>query len=121
MELRIDPAAEQAILSALRAGDIRQAARLMVQYHGVAVYESCCSMVGDVEEAEDLTQSVFARAFALLAGFRGELNSRQWLLEVGRRRCEEYLEASPRRAGSTEATGIGESLRRRLEVLASAV
>jgi len=120
MELRIDQAAEQGILTALRAGQVRQAARLMVQYHGVAVFDVCVETVGDPEAAEDLTQATFARAFALLHGFRGELTSREWLLGIALQSCEAASAGTDSDRRATDRT-ISDSLRRRLEVLASAV
>jgi DNA-directed RNA polymerase specialized sigma24 family protein len=122
MELTIDKAAEQTILSALREGDVRRAARLMVRSHGLAVFERCFAIVGDTSTAEDLTQASFARAFALLAGFRGDLNSREWLLGIAERCTEEHGPRAARAAESPpERPGIRESLIRRLEVLAAAL
>jgi len=129
MELRIDSAADQNILSALREGDRRQAARLMVLYYGVAVYEQCLALVQDQEAAEDLTQDAFTRAFADLSRFLGERSPRDWLLEVARACSSERLGSrQPDGDQDTSTTGqegerlsISESLRRRLEVLASAV
>jgi DNA-directed RNA polymerase specialized sigma24 family protein len=127
MELRIDSAADQNILSALREGDRRQAARLMVLYHGVAVYEQCLALVQEQEAAEDLTQATFKRAFADLSQLLGESSPRDWLLEVARTCSNEHLGARQpdgqpsRTAQEGERLSISESLRRRLEVLASAV
>jgi DNA-directed RNA polymerase specialized sigma24 family protein len=119
MELRIDAADEQTILSALREGDLRRAARLMVRSHGLAVFERCFQVVGDAATAEDLTQASFARAFALLGGFRGELSSRQWLLGIAERCAREHDTRSA--APDKPPERVSESLLRRLEVLAAAL
>jgi RNA polymerase sigma-70 factor (ECF subfamily) len=129
MELRIDSAADQNILSALREGDRRQAARLMVLYYSVAVYERCLALVQEQEVAEDLTQAAFTRAFADLSQFLGERSPRDWLLEVARTCSNERPgsrqpdgDLDPSTTGQEgERLSISESLRRRLEVLASAV
>jgi len=122
MELRIDPASDQAILSALRSGQVREAARLMVQSHGVAVFQVCHAMTGELELAEDLTQASFARAFALLRGFGGEMTIRQWLEGIARRCCAEQApDAPPGEVASDGTLVVSESLRRRLEVLAAAM
>jgi DNA-directed RNA polymerase specialized sigma24 family protein len=121
MELRIDPASDQAILSALRSGQVREAARLMVQTHGVAVFQVCLAMTGELELAEDLTQASFARAFALLRGFGGEMTIRQWLEGIARRCCAEQSPDAPGEVAPDGALVVSESLRRRLEVLAAAM
>jgi DNA-directed RNA polymerase specialized sigma24 family protein len=132
MELRIDSAADQNILSALRDGDRRWAATLMVRYYGVAVYEECLAQVPDLEAAEDLTQAAFTRAFAALRAFRGECSARDWLVDIARACAKEHAEraggssAAPAGAPRREDEGkdklaISDSLRRRLEILASAV
>ena len=126
MELRIDSATDQVILAALVERDGRRAARLMVNYYGLAVFEECCRRVGRRELAEDLTQVAFARAFAALAEFGGRRSAREWLVAVAHECCAEYLRAHPEAGGSTgiegeERAAIGESIRRRLEVLAAAV
>lgn len=119
MELRIDPAADQAILTALRSGDHRQAARLMVKHHGFAVFHICRAATGSEEAAEDLTQASFARAFALLPGLSGDLTTREWLEGIARQCCAGRETPDP--TGGSRTSGISESLRRRLEVLAAAL
>ena len=49
-------------------------------------------MVRDSRLAEDLSQDVFARAFAALDGFRGEASPRTWLLKIARNRCLDHLD-----------------------------
>lgn len=119
MEIKIDPVAEQTVLSALRDGDVRRAAHLMVRYHGVSVFGTCRDLVQDHDLAEDLTQAVFARAFALLTGFRGELSSREWLIGIARQSAADHGSGGQRLGG--ESRGISDSLRRRLDVLAAAL
>lgn len=125
MELQIDSAADQNILRALREKEARQAARLMVDYYGVAVFAECRRIVGDEEAAEDLTQETFSRVFGALPAPAGRDSVREWLLAAARATCAGH--DAPReapvdvgRSGGGRVT-ISESLRRRLEMLAAAL
>lgn len=132
MEIRIDSPSDQAILSALREGKLRQAAGLLVRYHGNTIYNVCRTLVTDPELAEDLTQESFRRAFAGLSGIQGSASPRSWLVGIAQSCCAEALQAvsSPEAAELPEIEPAGldsgvwrisESLQRRLEVLAAAL
>jgi RNA polymerase sigma factor (sigma-70 family) len=135
MKLRIDSATDQAILTALREKDLRKAAQLMVRYYGTAVYNLCSAQVEDREQAEDLTQEAFTRAFGSIGSFHGGTSARSWLITTARKCCLEHLAKQEVAddsqqdllttvqldAGITERLKISESLHRRLEVLASSL
>jgi DNA-directed RNA polymerase specialized sigma24 family protein len=132
MEIQIDSAADQSILSALREGKHRQAASLLVRYYGNTVFCLCRTMVPQVDEAEDLTQESFRSAFSALGGIQGHPSPRAWLMKVAQRCCADHLKQyvgvqeelpSLDREVPAEAANwrISESLQRRLEVLASAL
>jgi RNA polymerase sigma-70 factor (ECF subfamily) len=131
MEIQIDSAADQLILTALREGRQRQAANLMVRYYGSTVYNVCRSLVSEVEAAEDLTQEAFRRAFSDLAGIQGAPSPRGWLVSVAQRCCADHLRdlaevemPEPDPAARLDDGGgwrVSESLHRRLEVLAAAL
>jgi RNA polymerase sigma-70 factor, ECF subfamily len=135
MKLRIDSAADQAILTALREKDRRQAAQLLVRYYGNAVFNLCSAQVEGREQAEDLTHEAFSRGFASLTSFHGETSARSWLITIARTCCLEHLasqEVSEETqqdllrtvqldSGIGERLKISESLHRRLEVLATSL
>ena len=133
MQIQIDSASDQAILSALREGKVRHAAGLLVSYHGNTIYNVCRSLVADPELAEDLTQESFRRAFSRLEGIQGTSSPRSWLVGIAQQCCAEAVErvsapesaelpdVDPLAAADTGSWRISESLQRRLEVLASAL
>jgi DNA-directed RNA polymerase specialized sigma24 family protein len=133
MQLEIDNASDQTILSALREGKPRQAAGLLISYHGNTVFNVCRSMVVDPELAEDLTQETFRRAFGGLLGIQGSSSPRAWLVGLAQQCCSEAAGTASRpdvadlppfdQMASADAPGwrISESLQRRLEVLASSL
>jgi len=80
----------------LEAGDLRAAGTWLVERFADQVLGLCRAMVRDPNMAEDLTQEVFGRAFAALAGFRGESSARTWLLAIARNRCIDHLRSTQR-------------------------
>ena len=80
----------------LEAGDLRAAGTWLVERFADQVLGLCRAMVRDPSVAEDLTQEVFGRAFAALAGFRGESSARTWLLAIARNRCIDHLRSARR-------------------------
>lgn len=74
----------------------------LVRMHAAAVYALCRAMVRDHVLAEDLAQDTFARAFAGIAGYRGEASPRTWLLAIARNRCLDYLANAKRAPWGTD-------------------
>ncbi len=103
--------ADRLLVERTRQGDLR-AFEELVDRHRAVVYRVAARVVGR-EEAEDVAQDAFLRAFHRLGGFRGDAAFRAWLLQithnaavdhaVRRRdvpdseRMDELAEASPER------------------------
>jgi RNA polymerase sigma-70 factor (ECF subfamily) len=77
-----EPALVQACL-AQRAG----AFDLIVERHRRAVYQLCYRFVGNHEDASDLSQDVFLRAYRGLRSFRGQSTLATWLYRIGVNVC----------------------------------
>jgi RNA polymerase sigma-70 factor (ECF subfamily) len=60
---------------------------VIVQRHRRAVYQLCYRFVSNHEDASDLTQEVFLRAFRALQGFRGQASFGTWLYRIGVNVC----------------------------------
>jgi RNA polymerase sigma-70 factor (ECF subfamily) len=72
---------ESRLLERCRAGDAR-ATEELVRLHGSAVHRFAHRLLGDPEEARDLTQEVFLRAFRRLGSFRADSSLRTWLFRI---------------------------------------
>jgi RNA polymerase sigma-70 factor (ECF subfamily) len=72
---------EEALLRALRQGSPEAFAALVAR-EGPAVYRYLRRMTGNHEDAADLTQEVFVRAYRGLARFEGRSGLRTWLLRI---------------------------------------
>ena len=88
-----DPAVEtyedqddSAIVRACLAGD-RSAFDVIVRRHQRQVYQLCYRFVGSHEDASDLAQDVFVRAYRGLRGFKGDAAFATWLYRIGVNVC----------------------------------
>jgi len=64
----------------------------------------CYRMLGSVDEAEDLVQETYLRAWRAYGGFEGRSSVRTWLYQIATNAC---LTATARRAGRPLPSGLG--------------
>jgi RNA polymerase sigma-70 factor (ECF subfamily) len=69
------------LVAAARAGD-REAFGVLVERHRRHVYQLCFRFVGNHEDANDLTQDVFIRAYRSLDRFKGDAALGTWLHRI---------------------------------------
>lgn len=65
----------------------RQAFDVVVERHRRQVYQLCYRYVGNHEDAADLAQDAFVRAFRGLRGFKGESSLATWLYRIAVNVC----------------------------------
>src|SRR5215469_13049191 len=87
---------DPALVEALRAGD-PQAPRLLIERYQGVVFGLCYRMMGHRQDAEDVAQEAFLRAFRAIAGFDAARSLRPWLLEIAANRCRTALARRARR------------------------
>jgi len=69
----------------------------LVERHRRELQVHCYRMVGSLEEAEDLTQETFLRAWRKRASFAGRSTIRAWLYRIATNACLDALARRPRR------------------------
>jgi len=74
------------LVDACRGGH-RPAFDVIVERHRRAVYQLCYRFVGNHEDASDLSQEVFLRAYRGLSSFRGGSSLGTWLHRIGVNAC----------------------------------
>jgi RNA polymerase sigma-70 factor (ECF subfamily) len=72
---------EPRLVGAARAGD-RDAFDRLVRAHFAGVYGTLFRLVGNHEDAEDLAQETFVRAYGGLGAYRGDCALRPWLTRI---------------------------------------
>ena len=82
----LDQADDRALVQAF-VGGRREAFDLIVVRHRRTVYQVCYRFVGSHEDASDLTQDVFVRAFRGLRNFKGDAALGTWLYRVAVNVC----------------------------------
>jgi RNA polymerase sigma-70 factor, ECF subfamily len=83
---RLREADDRALIAAFLAGE-RDAFEVIVERHRRQVYQLCYRFLGNHEDASDMTQDVFVRAFKGLRNFKGDSALGTWLYRVGVNAC----------------------------------
>jgi RNA polymerase sigma-70 factor, ECF subfamily len=76
---------------------------LIVERHRRAVYQLCYRFVGNHEDASDLSQDVFLRAYRGLRAFRGHSSVATWLYRIGVNVCLNRVSAKTTLGKLTES------------------
>jgi RNA polymerase sigma-70 factor (ECF subfamily) len=84
-----------ALALAARGGD-RAALTSFVRASQPDVWRLCAHLNGR-NDADDLTQEVFARALRSLPSYRGEATARTWLFSIAHRTCADQVRSAQRR------------------------
>ncbi len=92
----MDDARDEITALALRArrGDAAAAAAF-VRATQADVWRLCAAL-GSTQQADDLTQDTYARAFGSLHRFLGRSSARTWLLSIARRACADAVRSAVR-------------------------
>ncbi len=86
LDVPLDGLDERALVDACLAGR-RDAFDLIVERHRRPIYQLCYRFVANHEDASDLAQDVFVRAFRGLRNFRGQSSLGTWLYRIGVNVC----------------------------------
>jgi RNA polymerase sigma-70 factor (ECF subfamily) len=84
------------VVIAARAGDVAAFNRLD-ERHRRELRVHCYRMVGSIDEAEDLVQETFLRAWRHIGGFEGRSTLRAWLYRIATNACLDALDGRARR------------------------
>jgi RNA polymerase sigma-70 factor (ECF subfamily) len=80
------PAGERGLVEQCRRGDPQAFARL-VAVHERLVYNLAARMLGDLEEAKDLSQEVFLQVYKQLPRFEGRSSLKTWIYRIVVNQC----------------------------------
>ncbi|MBG0827526.1 RNA polymerase subunit sigma-70 [Planomonospora sp. ID67723] len=86
-------------------GDFSEA----VEQHRRELHVHCYRMLGSFDEAEDMVQETFLRAWRRRDSLQSEEGLRAWLYRIATNACLDFLRASPRRPEPREAPVVADS------------
>lgn len=87
---------DRRLVERARAGDA-MAFEALVRRYERWVFTLALRMVGDRQEAEDIAQEIFLKAYRGLEGFRGASRFSTWLYAIASHHCLNYLGSSDAR------------------------
>ncbi|WP_433169490.1 RNA polymerase subunit sigma-70 [Kribbella sp. CA-247076] len=85
------PHGTDAFLAAVRSGDSARFA-LITERHRRELQVHCYRMLANFEDAQDLTQETFLRAWNKRESFKGQAALRTWLYRIATNACLDFLE-----------------------------
>ena len=87
---------EQELTERLKQGD-EAAFRHVVQMWQDMIFNTVLGMVQNENDAEDITQEVFVKAFESIAGFKGESKLSTWLYRIAVTKSLDFLRSKKRK------------------------
>ena len=86
---------ENEIIRSVLKGNVNDFEKLVTAYEK-NVYNIALRMVGDPEDAADMTQETFIKAYRALSGFRGDSKFSSWLYRIASNVCLDFLRSRSR-------------------------
>ena len=105
------PQTDAATVALARDGD-SEAFRTLVERHSRAVYRLAHRMTGNAQDAEDVVQDTFLKAYRQLGRFESRANFGTWLHRIAVNCSIDLIRSRPNRETGHDANGSG-AVRRR--------
>ncbi|MBT8281312.1 MAG: RNA polymerase sigma factor [Muriicola sp.] len=98
---------EKELISRSLSGD-QKAYGVLVDRYKYLVFTLACRMLKNREDAEEVAQDTFVKAYKSLKTFKGDAKFSSWLYRIAYRKCLDRLKKEKRRpgAGSLEVDGV---------------
>ncbi len=81
----------------------------LVDRYQKPIYNLVFRLIGDLDEASDVTQETFVAAYKAFGGFRGEASIYTWLCRIALNRCKnKFRETERRKKAETAITDLEE-------------
>ncbi len=98
---------DQELLLRCRSGDLDAFGEIYTRYSRV-VYRYAVRMLSDPDDADDVMQDTFVKAFRTLPGFRGDCSLLTWLLKITGNLCRDRYKMRTRRGDTVWLDQIGD-------------
>lgn len=87
---------EKKIIEKVLGGDANAFEELVLKYEKT-VYNLALRMVGDRDDASDMTQEAFIKAYGSLSSFRGDSKFSVWIYRIATNVCLDFLRSKSRK------------------------
>jgi len=87
---------DAAVVAQVRAGDT-EAFRVLVDRHARTIFRLACRMIGNEQDADDVVQETFLRAYRQIGRFESRANFGTWLYRIAVNCSLDLLRQRPRR------------------------
>jgi len=87
---------EDQLVARCRAGDLDAFAQIYAQYER-QVYRYAFHLLGHRDDADDVKQETFVKAFLAMPGFRSEASLQTWLLKICGNLCRDRMKSWDKR------------------------
>ena len=87
---------EDQLVARCRTGDLDAFAQVYAQYER-QVYRYAFHLLGNRDDADDIKQETFVKAFLAMPGFRSESSLQTWLLKICGNLCRDKIKSWDRR------------------------
>src|SRR5689334_14081268 len=90
-----DTDADLSLVERYLGGDLTAFDEIMIRYER-QIYRLCYRFTSNPDDARDLAQDVFVKAFENLATFRRESSLKTWLYRIATNHCINHVKANTR-------------------------
>lgn len=97
---------DEELVARSAAGDVDSFNQLVVRWER-PIYSLAYRVLGREEDARDVSQETFLRAFRAVKGFKGEAKFSSWLYRIALNLCRDWMRRE-RRVGSLHGVADGE-------------
>ncbi|MBT8321626.1 MAG: RNA polymerase sigma factor [Eudoraea sp.] len=95
------PHSDQHLINRLKKGD-KQAFRSLIEQYKHMVYTLALRIVKNKEDAEEVSQDTFLKAYHAIGSFKGDSKLSTWLYRIAYHRSLDYVKKNKRKPQTTE-------------------
>jgi RNA polymerase sigma-70 factor (ECF subfamily) len=103
---RLELETDEALVARARRGEY-EAFEYLFERHRLLVYRFAYQMVGRRDDAEDMVQEAFVRAYQNLVRYRDEAKFTTWLLRIATNLCTDQARMTQRRSNLEQQEAAG--------------
>ena len=96
----LKPSSEIALLVERSRGGCHEAYRALVELHQDRIYRFCLGWVGNVEDAQEICQDTFVKAFSALPRAHSAEHFSAWIYRIARNHCHDHHRSRRQRNAS---------------------